>query len=105
MDAFLHTHCLSASRCRWRFHIAEEITVRTENHHVLIALEAVLVRTQATDKGVESWILTECISKQFCGFRIAFTAQDTPLALGFRQRFGDFIVRSRAQFFSFFLTL
>ena len=97
---------LSLSRCVGRrLHITEEIAVRAEHHHILVALEAILVSAQATNEGIEVRILAECISKQFRGFGITFTAQDTTLALRFRQRLGDFIVRCRAQFFRFFLTL
>lgn len=50
-------------------------------------------------------IFTECISKQFGCFCIAFTTHDAALTLSFCQRSGHFIVGSRAQFFRFFLTL
>ena len=88
-----------------RLHVAEEIAVRAHDHHVLIAREAVLISTQATDECLEVRIFTECISKQFGCFGIAFTTHDAALTLSFCQRSGHFIVGSRAQFFSFFLTL
>ena len=97
---------LSLSRCvSRRLHITEEIAVRAEYHHILVALEAILVSTQATDKGVEVGILAEGIGKQLRGFGIAFTTQDTALTLRFRQRLGHFVVRCGTQFLGLFLTL
>ena len=51
----------------WRLHITEEIAVRTEDHHILVALEAVFIRTQATDKGIEIRILAEGIGNLITG--------------------------------------
>lgn len=58
----LSSDTLACRRTRC-LHVAEEIAVRAQHHHVLITFEAILVSAQATNERVEIRVLAERVGK------------------------------------------